>query len=151
MKYQSLICPDGIIISLKGAYSGSQHDARMLRESRLDEEFTTFGNRIFVIDGDKGYSLRELLLRPYTEQGILANPERQDFNITMSSLRGAFEWGFQKAFLDLKKNHKLLLQEVGTMYLTCTLLTNCHTCLYGSQTGTYFNIQPPELEQYLGN
>lgn len=159
MKYQSLLCPDGIVVSLKGAYPGRRHDSGILRESGLYEElqqFTTFGNRNYVIYGDKGYSLRELLLRPYTEQQIVGNPERQQFNIAMSSLRVAVEWGFQKiiqefAFLDLKKNQKLLLQEIGTMYVTCTILTNCHTCLYGSQTGTYFNIQPPELEEYLAN
>eukprot|EP00697_Spironema_sp_BW2_P008062 gnl/Spiro4/22556_TR11125_c0_g1_i1.p1 gnl/Spiro4/22556_TR11125_c0_g1~~gnl/Spiro4/22556_TR11125_c0_g1_i1.p1 ORF type:complete len:160 (-),score=19.62 gnl/Spiro4/22556_TR11125_c0_g1_i1:29-478(-) len=29
------------------------------------------------------------------------------------------------------------------------LLTNCHTCLYGSQTGDYFSLHPPALEVYL--
>ena len=26
---------------------------------------------------------------------------------------------------------------------------NCHTCLYGSSTGDYFGVEPPELEDYL--
>lgn len=73
----------------------------------------------------------------------------------MSSVRQAVEWGFQKvitefAFLDFKKNQKLLLQDVTKMYATSTILTNCHTCLYGSQTSFYFNISPPQLEHYLG-
>lgn len=159
VKYQSVVCPDGIVINLKGAYPGRRHDAGMLRESGLYEEleqFATFGNRNYVIYGDKGYGLRQLLLRPYTEHEIVGHPERQQFNTTMSSLRIAVEWGFQKilqefAFLDFKKNQKLLLQEIGTMYITCMILTNCHTCLYGSHTGKYFDIEPLELEQYLGN
>jgi hypothetical protein len=52
----------------------------------------------------------------------------------MKVLRIAVEWGFQKvasqfAFVDFKKNQKLLLQEVETMYKIAVLLTNCHTCL----------------------
>lgn len=72
----------------------------------------------------------------------------------MSSMRQAVEWGFGKiigefAFLDLKKNQKLLLQEISMMYTTGMILSNCHTCLYGSQTAQYYNIQPPTLEEYL--
>lgn len=159
MKYQSLLCPDGIIINLKGAYPGHRHDAGIFRDSQLYEEldqYTRFEDRRYVIFGDKGYSLRELLIRPYTEIQMIGHPERQNFNAIMSQLRIAVEWGFNKiikefAFLDLKKNQKLLLQEIGTMYSTCTILANCHTCLYGSQTSSYFNLQPPGLEEYLGH
>lgn len=159
VKYQSLICPDGIIISLKGAYPGFRHDAGIFRESGLYnelEQHTRFVNQTFVIYGDKAYSLRELLLRPYNENQVNGHPDRQEFNATMSSLRIAVEWGFQKiiqefAFLDFKKNQKLYLQEIEMMFKTCTILINCHTCLYGSQTGMYFHCDPPALEEYLGN
>lgn len=159
VKYQSLLCPDGIIVSLKGAYPGHRHDAGMFRESGIYDEmeaFTVFGERRYVVYGDQGYSLRELLIRPFSQHEVAANPQRQYFNNIMCSLRVAVEWGFSKiiqefAFLDFKKNHKLLLQEVGTMYHVGTILTNCHTCLYGSQQSSYFNIDPPLLEEYLGN
>lgn len=159
LKYQSLLCPDGIIINLKGAYPGHRHDAGMFRESRLYEEleqFTVFGDRRYLIYGDQGYSLRELLITPFSQHQIAGHPERQHFNNVMSSLRVSVEWGFGKilqefSFLDLKKNQKLLLQELSTMYHVAVLLLNCHTCLYGSQQSTYFNIVPPHLEQYLGN
>lgn len=81
-------------------------------------------------------------------------PEQAIFNLRMSSVRQAVEWGFGKttiqfAFLDFKKNQKLLLQDVVLMYKTATILANCHTCLYSSQTAQYFNINPPTLEEYL--
>lgn len=73
----------------------------------------------------------------------------------MKVLRVSVEWGFQKivslfAFVDFKKNQKLLLSDIETFYKCVVLLTNCHTCLYGSQTGEYFNIMAPALENYIG-
>lgn len=96
--------------------------------------------------------MSELILKPYCSR--ILTPEQVAFNRAMSSVRQAVEWGFGKviiefAFLDFRKNQKLLLQHVGQMYKVGVILTNCHTCLYGSQTGTYFNIVPPTLEQYL--
>lgn len=62
------------------------------------------------------------------------------------------EWGFGKicqtfAFLDFKKNLKLLLQPIGRYYLVAAILINCHTCLYGSQTSIYFDLDPPSIER----
>lgn len=161
IKFQSVICPDGIVISLKGAYEGRRHDAGIFRESGLYEELqqhTVFPEphpEHFVVYGDQAYGLRELLIRPYTEQELLGHPERQHFNTSMGILRIAVEWGFNKiiqefAFLDFKKNQKILLQEVGTMYKVGMILSNCHTCLYGGQPSSYFDINPPVLEDYLG-
>lgn len=157
MKFQSVICPDGIVASLKGPYEGRRHDAGIFRESGLYEELeqnTVFPNRYFVIYGDQAYGLRQLLLRPYTENEIQHDPDRQHFNNAMRSLRISVEWGFNKiiqefAFLDFKKNHKLLLQDVGRLYVVGMLITNCHTCLYGGETSSYFQINPPTLEEYL--
>lgn len=47
------------------------------------------------------------------------------------------------AYLDFKKNQKILLQPIGKYCLVGALLTNCHTCLYGSITSTFFDLQPP--------
>ncbi|KAK5648198.1 hypothetical protein RI129_003090 [Pyrocoelia pectoralis] len=160
VKYQSVICPDGLIISLKGAYEGRRHDAGIFRESGLYQEleenvvFVGAGER-FVLYGDQAYGLQELLIRPYTEHEIGIDQLRQDFNNHMRVLRVSVEWGFGKilqlfAFLDFKKNQKLLLQNVEAMYKVGMILTNCHTCLYGSETSAYFNVDPPALEEYLG-
>ena len=55
------------------------------------------------------------------------------------------------SYLDFKRNTKLLLQPIGKYYLVATILTNCHTCLYGSLTSTFFRVDPPSLEMYLSN
>lgn len=150
--YQSVVSPDGIICSLMGAYTGRRHDAGIFRESGLYrqlEQCCRFPNRRFVLYGDPAYSIRELLIAPYRNVNI--TPEQQDFNTRMSAVRQAVEWGFGKitsefAFLDFKKNQKLLLQDHQKMYASAAVLANCHTCLYGSQAAQYFNIDPPSLQ-----
>lgn len=72
----------------------------------------------------------------------------------MSPVRECVEWQFGKvvalwAFLDYKKNLKLELQQIGLYYFCGVLFTNCHTCLYGSQTSDYFGVAPPSIELYL--
>jgi hypothetical protein len=51
--------------------------------------------------------------------------------------------------LTLKKNQKVYLQPVEKYYTVAVLLTNCHTCIYGSETSSFFNLQPPALLEYL--
>ena len=72
----------------------------------------------------------------------------------MSSVREAVEWGFGKvlnyfAFVDFKKNLTIELSAVGKTYIVAVLLANAHTCLYQSQTGTFFKAEPPRLENYF--
>lgn len=157
VKYQSVLCPDGIIISLKGAYEGRRHDAGMFRDSGLYEELEQnmiFPDKQFLLYGDEGYGLRELLMRPYSIHEVQMDPFRQEFNNRMKVLRVSVEWGFSKvvqyfAFVDFKKNQKLLAQDVEKMYKVAVLLTNCHTCLYGGETSQYFGVRPPALDVYL--
>lgn len=108
--------------------------------------------RTFVLYGDPAYPVSDILIAPYPS----SNQElhARAFNRSMSAVRQAVEWGFAKviqqfAFVDFSKNQKCELQDVGGMYNAAVLLTNCHTCLYGSQTNQYFGITPPTLEQYL--
>jgi hypothetical protein len=124
-----------------GPYPGRRHDAGIFRESNLYnqlEQRARFGeNEKYVLYGDPAYPIQELLLCLFPGRRLIT--EQQNFNTRMSSMRQAVEWGFGKiisdiAFLDFKKNQKLLLQNVEIMYKTAMLLTNCHTCLYGGQT-----------------
>lgn len=158
VKFQSLLCPDGIIASLKGGWPGRRHDAAMFTESNLYTELERVAvfpdGEQFIIYGDQAYGMRELLWAPYGNRANM-EPYQVQFNNAMKSLRLTVEWGFQKtisnfAFLDFRKNQKLLLQDIESMYKVGVLLTNCHTTIYGSQTAQYFNVNPIGLEQYIG-
>ena len=140
-----------------GPIERKRHDAFKLGVSGLADKLRRFqrpNGEPYVIYGDPAYGLSRNILAPY--RGVRLTDDQQEFNSQMSKMRCCVEWGFGKisqlfAFLDFKKNLKVLLQPIGKYYLVAVILINCHTCLYGSQTGTYFNLDPPTLETYLSN
>ena len=140
-----------------GPIEGRRHDAFMLGVSGLADKlqrFQTPTGEPYVIYGDPAYGLARNILSPF--RGVRLTNDEQFFNTQMSKVRVSVEWGFGKicqnfAYLDFKKNLRVLLQPVGKYYLVASILVNCHTCLYGSQTSTFFNLEPPSLETYLSN
>jgi hypothetical protein len=142
-------------VNLYESVAGRRHDEGILRESGLyeqtQEKLGSFVNgQRFKIYGDSAYPLRNLILRPYTQRAL--TPGQENINNSMKSVRQSAEWGFGKivmefAILDLKKKQKLMLQDLEKMYKAAVILSNCHTCLYGSQTSQYFASL--QLEDYL--
>ena len=153
---QSVVCPNGIIAHLYGPIAGRRHDAFMLYESRLlpklEEKFTA--PQLFSLYGDPAYPLRQHIITPY--RGAALTRDQQLFNKEMSKVRVSVEWSFGKvlqyfAFLDFRKNLKVLLQPIGKYYVVGVILTNCHTCMYGCNSSNVFHLPPPNLHSYLGN
>lgn len=147
--------PNGIIANLFGPVVGRRHDSHVLAKSRLyttlEQKFNGYNNPPYAY-ADSGYPLRKFLITPF--KGAL-NWREKLVNKKMSALRVSVEWGFGKViqlfpFVDFKKNLKIYKQPVAKYYKVCVLLTNCHTCLYGSQVCDYFECDPPKLEEYLG-
>lgn len=129
----------------------------MLGESGLLpklQQFEKANGDPYVVYGDPAYGLMRHILSPF--RGAQLNADEQQFNSLMSKVRVSVEWAFGKitklfAFLDFKQNLKLFLQPIAKYYLVASILVNCHTCLYGSQTSTFFGLDPPSLETYLSN
>ena len=149
--------PNGLIANMFGPIEGRRHDAFMLSVSGLEDQLKQFNQPSgdpYVIYGDPAYGLSRNILGPF--RGAHLTQHEEDFNKCMSAVRTSVEWGFGKicqyfAFLDFKKNIKIFLQPVGKYYLVGSLLINCHTCLYGSLTSSFFQLDPPSLETYLSN
>lgn len=146
--------PQGIISNMYGAVVGRRHDSHLLAKSKLvqklEQKFNGWQNQPYLY-GDSGYPLSKYLIVPF--KGNMTRREKRA-NKKISKVRVAVEWGFAKIlqlfpFVDLKKNLKMKKQNVSKFYKVATLLTNCHTCLYGGQVNSYFEIDPPELEEYL--
>ena len=68
----------------------------------------------------------------------------------MSSVRVFVEWLFGDIieyfkFVDFKKNLKIGMSSIGKMYIVSALLQNALSCLYGINTATFFDLEPPTL------
>ncbi len=152
-----MVTPNGLIAHLYGPVEGRRHDAFMLNTSGLLpllQQLVKPNGEPYVLYGDPAYGLTQNILAPFKGAQITAS--EQAFNKEMSRVRISVEWGFGKimqyfAYLDFKKNQKVLLQPVGKYYAVACVLINCHTCLYGSLTSKYFGLNPPSLETYLLN
>ena len=154
LKYQSVVLPNGLIANLFGPMEGRHHDAALLAESGLLDviRFHSANNTPLCLYGDSAYPLSAYLMCPY--KNAVLTDEQQAFNTGMSSGREAVEWNFGKivqlfAFVDFRKNQQIYLQPIGKYYRVAAIMTNCHTCLYGSQVSTYFGMKPPSIDEYL--
>jgi hypothetical protein len=86
------------------------------------------------------------------------NNEREE-DRAGSKFRIPVEWNFGKItlhfpFVNIYFRLKINEREFGTYINVAALLTNIHTCLYGSQCANYFSqveniIKAPTLEDYM--
>ena len=156
IKFQSVATPDGLVALLHGPYEGKRHDSGILRESGLlrdlEQHSVSPNGEILCIYGDPAYPLKPQLQAPF--KGAVLTEDQTQWNKAMSTVRISVEWLFGDIvnyfkFLDFKKNLKIQLSAVGKMYIVGTLLQNARNCLYGSSTSSYFELQPPTLQQYF--
>ena len=112
----------------------------------------------YCVYGDRGYTPDHsgAVVAPFKRYpGEAQLTEAQEnYNTCMAQARIAVEWGFLKvvqkwAYLDYHKQMKIWGTPVAMFYKVGSLLTNFHTCLYGSEVSTYFELDPPTLEAYL--
>ncbi len=159
IKFEMVTLPNGIVAWLAGPYEGRRHDAYVFSVSGLKEQLEELAQSVsqlfpreYCVYADSGYPMNPHVQVPF--KGAIISEQQLQYNKTMSAVRECVEWSFGKvvsifAFLDFKKNLKILLSPVGTLYITGVLLTNFHTCLYGSECSVYFDCEPPSLEEYL--
>ena len=86
----------------------------------------------------------------YTLQKCCMTALMEAFNHSMSTVRESVEWLFSDIinyfkFMDFRKNLKIGLSSIGRMYVVCAILRNPLTCLYGNQTSSFFQLEPPSL------
>jgi len=128
----------------------------MLADSKLLDQlernaFSTAG-RPLCLYGDPAYPLRVHLQGPYKH--AVLTPLQEAFNTSMSGVRESVEWLFRDIveyfkFIDFKKNLKIQLSSVGKYYIVCAIFRNALTCLYGNYTSTFFDLEPPTLQEYF--
>ena len=124
IKFQSIVCPDGMVANLYGAIEGRCHDSFMVARSGILDQFGPHGE-ILCIYGDPAHPLRAHLQTPF--KGANLTPLQISRNKEMSSTRVCVEWVFRDIknyfkFLDFLKNLKIKLSAVGKMHIVCALL-----------------------------
>ena len=82
-------------------------------------------------------------------RGAALTAQMEAFNDSMSNVRTSVEWLFGDIveyfkFMDFKG-----LSSIGKLYVVCALLRNALTCLYGNSTSSFFELDPPTLEEYF--
>jgi hypothetical protein len=158
-KYSAIVTPDGIVSSLVGPFNGSENDWFMFQRSgvirRLRRLFTN--RRQLFLYGDPAY---------YSSFGVIApfkhrlgrrhlTMEQRRFNKHLSSFRISVEHAFgdttrKWTYTTFAKQLVLAKQAVGQFFIVAVLLTNCYTCMNGSnQTSEKYGIRPPTLYEYL--
>ena len=83
-------------------------------------------------------------------------PAIASLNTSLNKARTSVEHAIGKnvclwRHIDHKSNTKLYGDAAGVAltYRIATLLTNCHTCVYGHQVSSHFSCSPPSLAAYL--
>ena len=156
LNFQAVAALNGLIANVYGPVEGSRHDSAILAMSgllpQLEQHSVSPTGESLCIYGIQPI-LRLQLQRPCERRAHLTE-EQQAFNQSMSKARVSVEWSFGDIvtyfkFTDFTKNLKIGLSSVGKIYSVCALLRNAMTCLHGSTTLTFFDLQPPALCEYF--
>jgi nuclease HARBI1 len=156
MKFLGASTPDGMVAYMSLPYVGKRHDSHILRRSGFNSLLRDcqLGNyEQYTAYGDKAFKYLSHVRRAF-KHGVGYTPTRRRDNKYMKLVRIAVEWAFGKVdliegFVANYSHMKLQMSQVGKYYIVATLLTNMHTCLYGSQASIYFGVKPPSLGEYM--
>ena len=86
---------------------------------------------------------------------IPLTPRQVEENRAMTKVRIAVEWSFGRTGQLFALSQHWQKQQLRKhdharyVYFVATLLRNAHVCLYGSIVSTYFQCQPPTLEEFF--
>ncbi|CAN0145299.1 unnamed protein product, partial [Ectocarpus sp. 8 AP-2014] len=155
LAYQAIMAPNGMLMDAWGPVSGRRHDSYLLRVSEFNPRLAAVQDPegpLMKVYGDAAYPLLSHGRRGF--KGPNLTDAQRAFNQANSKMRISVEWGFGKVIqlfpsCDFRKNQKLFLQPVARYYINACVLTNAHTCLRGFQTGAYFDMVPPTLEEFF--
>ena len=154
VKYQCVVLPNFLIGDWYGPASGRTNDPQMLVDSELLPRMRAMCERLgqrVCLYGDAAYPLSDVLLRaPKRPNRTLA---MQEYATAMSHYRECVEWVFGKIgnlwpFVTDATRKMIGSRATSKEDWVAALLTNYHTCRYGGVANSYFNTQPPSMQEY---
>ena len=157
-KWQAVVTPDGLVLSLIGPFLGPVNDWAIWRRSQLTERIQEImkGNPTLYLYEDPSYKHSYGIIAPFQHsRGWFAlEPWQQKTNERLSSARITVEHAFGHTqvlwtYTAYGKGLRAGSSPVAAYFAAAILFTNCLTCIQGNQTSQQFVIDPPSLEQYL--
>ena len=163
MKAQTLNFPDGIIGHMPLLVASSIHDSKLAENSDINGLLRALQVHLPIQQqgtayADKGYIDWSHIHCAYKKQrgplgGLLQwHLNENECLKVMRGMVSEMPYGKLKAqnkFLDFSKNLKVNACAVSKIFTVAALLTNAHTCLYGSVVANHFNCFPPTLGEYF--
>lgn len=112
------------------------------------------GRRRLKLYADKIYNTGPLITAAWSFRHGPIQPWMTIQNLMMSKLRSCAEWSFSAIMMINKFVGYALAQciqasPVSKSFHVAVLLSNCRTCLYGSNASFYFSCVPPSLDDYF--
>jgi hypothetical protein len=163
LKHQTIDSAQGLTVDIYGPTSLRRNDLTLLAESNIVPRVRAQNQMCYGMDnenhyyifGDSAYSLHSHL-RSYMKNVSPTSPQGK-WNSAMKKTRISIEWNYMRtlslfAYIAKYSKFKLLQSgQVSKIYITCTFLRNCITCLYGDQCSKYFGYSFPNtfLEEYI--
>ena len=143
LKYLHCVLGNGMLAQVWGPVDGRRHDAHLFQISQINGKLACLSQvsgSVINAHGDSAFPASS-----HTMKGG---------GWEMNRKRICVEWTIGKivqqgASLDMSAHQQIYLNRPGALYLVGCLLTNFHTCVYGSQTGLYFSCKSPTLESYM--
>jgi len=158
-KYQTLELPNGIAADVFGPRSFRRNDLLLLQESTLNDKIKNLqiGRNVqYKAYGDGIFPIQSHLIGKHTIiPGNIINDRLKSENDVMTKIRICNEWsyGFTGALFPLVKDKYFtkirLSPNSAYWYFVATILRNCYVCLYGNISTSYFDLQPPSLDEYF--
>ena len=148
--------PDGLIVSLTGPYSTKRHDARIFRESRLNnalrDAMPAGDGPVYCLYADGAYALSAWIMHGFINPAC--NSPEALFNQRMSAVRIAVEWSFKNitqlfSFLDFRRQMRIFKTPVAQLYINAAFFSNLHCCFYSNQQQAYFGGVRMSPSEYL--
>ena len=149
--------PDGLCVLFFGPIEGRHHDAYLTTACNLVDQTRIISLALALVIASFGdsafYGFMHEVQHAFKEVPQ-TTAEQHQLTKDMKPGRICIEWlyGERDCTWKILRNTdamKVFLSPVKATTVTCGLLTNCMTCLRGSNTSSYFDCAPPELEDYL--
>jgi len=155
LKFGAITDPTGMVEFAGRTHAGPRHDCMVEKYDKVNKRIARAQRGLrkqFVAYGDKAFYRKSHMRAAF--KGTRVSRKHCRSNRQMKKMRVSVEWTFGKVTqvvkqIDRYQQHKWKLSQLGKVYIVAMLITNSHTCLYGSQSSKYWNLIPPTLRAYF--